>query len=151
MAGEGWELLHPCGALSMEHMAPGELEQPPLSQGICQLEWGMAGAGIAPGLQPRGGRSREFICARESPGLGYKGNVEAVQLQGVSQGPVQSGVWEPVQGAQSLGEPLKPRSNQRVFAYGPVQFKASTKGVSSSPGCSLSLGNRSQARTFKWI
>lgn len=65
--------------------------------------WGMAGVGIAPSLQPRGGRSREFICARKSPGLGYKGDVEAVQLQGVSQGRVQSGVWELVQGAQSLG------------------------------------------------
>lgn len=49
-------------------MAPGELEEPPPSLGglSAWLEgWGMRGAGIAPSLQPRGGRSKEFICARE--------------------------------------------------------------------------------------
>lgn len=116
------------GALSMEHMAPGELEQPPLSQGICQPEWGMAGAGIAPGLQPRGGRSREFICARESPGLGYKGDVEAVQLQGVSQGRVQSGVWEPVQGAQSLGSPLSQDQTKGFLLMDPSSSNHQPKG-----------------------
>lgn len=36
----------------------------------------MAGAGIAPGLQPRGGRSKEFICGRESQ-IWVEGDVEA--------------------------------------------------------------------------
>lgn len=103
MAGEGWELLHPWVLSAWSTWLQVSWNSLPSARGICQPEWGMAGAGIAPGLQPSRGRSREFICARESPGLGYKGDVEAVQLQGVSQGRVQSGVWELVQGAQSLG------------------------------------------------
>lgn len=130
--------------------------------------WVMA-AVIAPRLQLRGKGNMKFIPASVLPGSlqiwVIRGNIEAVQQEGVSQGQVQcvpGQSWSQVRCVQSLMEPCKSRSSQRLVCLMDPSSSSKKKyemsGQSSPvlglswphPGCSPGLESRASchAHTF---
>lgn len=119
----------PCGSLGMGHVAPHELEE--LILGHAGLSAGLLGILVmgdgsicdcSPICSQGAKRSVKFISDPVLPGSlqirVIRGNIEGMQLEGVSQGHVQStpacSQSQVRGGVRNFTEPCKPRSSERL-------------------------------------